>query len=134
LDDIGRATTTRNRGFEGVEVNDDQIDGRNVIFLQLGHIAGQVTAPKDASEDLGVQGLHPATKDAGVGGEVFDRCNGDAKPFNEALGAAGGIKVYTLSIQFTDDGFEPILVEHGYECALDTFLSVQWYAFEVGLL
>ena len=125
LDHVGLRSARRHRGLEGVQVHDHQIDGGDVVFLQLGHIAIQVTPAQDAPEDLGMQGLHPPSQDAGVGGEVLHWGHGQPESFNEGLCAAGGIKVDAQPVEFTDDGFEPVLVEHGYERALDTFLPVQ---------
>ena len=58
LDDLLVACSAGYSLLEGLEIHDDQIDGRNIIFFHLLQVALIVAAGKDASENLRMQGLH----------------------------------------------------------------------------
>ncbi len=76
---------------EGVEVDDDEVDGRDALALQLLAVRGEVAAGEDAAVDDGVQGLDAAVEDLGEAGEVGDGLGGDAGGVEGVVGAAGAV-------------------------------------------
>jgi hypothetical protein len=131
LDDLRVTSATGHCGLEGVEVHDDQVDGRYVVFLQLRHITVQVAPAEYAAEDFRVQRLDAATEDAGVGRQVFHGDHRDAEPFDEGLRATGGVEVHPGAVQFTDDRFQTILVVNGDQRIPDALVALLHALFAV---
>src|SRR5690606_35221886 len=131
FDDLIFGTAGGHGGFEGVQVHDHQVDGRDGVLLQLGHVAGQPAPPQDPAEDLRMEGLHAAPEDARVVGEGFNGGHGHAQAGDEVLGATGGEDVDAQPVQLTNDGLQPILVEHGDQGAMNANAAFQM---RVGLL
>ena len=78
---------------EGVEVDDDEVDGRDALSLQLGDVLRQVAAGEDAGVDGGMERLDAAVEDLGEAGELGDGLDGDAGVGEGAMGAAGGVEL-----------------------------------------
>ncbi len=76
---------------EGVEVDGDEVDGRDALSLQLLAVGGEVAAGEDAGVDGGVEGLDAAVEDLGEAGEVGDGLSGDAGGVEGVVGAAGAV-------------------------------------------
>ena len=72
LDGFGESRTgSGDRGLEGIEVHDHQIDGWEALLTRAAaRSAGNVAASQDAGVDLGMEGLDPAAQDLGLAGEV----------------------------------------------------------------
>src|SRR5690606_24853963 len=86
--------------FEGVEVDDHQVQLGNVELLDLGGVPGMATTVQDASEDLGVKGLYPTPQDGGIPGDLLHGDDLDPKVPDKGLGAPGGIKDHAQPVQF----------------------------------
>ncbi len=86
------------RLLEGVEVDADEVDGRDPVGLHLRLMAGILFLSEDAPVDLGVEGLHPSAEDLREvrdAGDVGDRDPGRSKgrgrsPGGEDFNAGGG--------------------------------------------
>jgi hypothetical protein len=66
LDGVGqRAAGLGHGGFKRVEVDHQQVDGLDAVFLQRGHVLGQVAAGQQAAVHHGVQGLDAAVQHFG---------------------------------------------------------------------
>ena len=63
FDDIGFARAGSDSGFEGVEVDDNEVDAGNFIFFHLGYVAFVGAASEDAAEHLGMEGLDATSED-----------------------------------------------------------------------
>ena len=79
LDDVGLGRAAGHRGFEGIEIHDDEVYLRDFIFLYLLAVLLQGAAAEDASEDFGMQRLHAPAQDGGVGGQLFHSLAGIAQ-------------------------------------------------------
>ena len=72
-------TRTRcHRAGEGVEVDDDEIEGGNAELLELLDVIGQAHVREEPRVDTGMQGLDPAVQAFGEAGEIGDRRDRDA--------------------------------------------------------
>ena len=78
---------------EGVEVDDDEVDRRDALSLQLRHVLRQVAAGEDAAVDDGMERLDAAVEDLGEAGELGDGLDGDAGVGEGLVGAAGGVEL-----------------------------------------
>ncbi len=65
-------------GSERVEVHADQVDGRDAVGVDGGHVLGQVAAGQDAAMHLRVQGLDAAVEHFREAGVVADFGDGQA--------------------------------------------------------
>ena len=57
---------------EGIEVVDDDVDGRNLVAAELFEVLGLIAPGEDAAVDHRVEGLHAAVKDLRETGERGD--------------------------------------------------------------
>ena len=77
-------------GFKGVEVDDDQVDGLDVVLLHGGEVGGVVAEGEKAAVDEGMEGFDAAVHHFGEAGEVGDVFHGDPGVAEGFGGAAGG--------------------------------------------
>ena len=77
---------------ERIEVDADNVDGTNAVFLQLSHVIRNIPAGKKRPVDLRVEGLDPAVADLRETGHVADTRDGKARLFQHSHGSAGGKK------------------------------------------
>ncbi len=96
-------------GLEGVEVDDEHVDGVDGMGLQRCHVLGHITARQQAAVHARVQRLHAAIqhlREARVGGDLGD---GQAGLGQQLGGAAGGqqrvAECVQLAREFDDAGF-----------------------------
>ena len=76
--------------LEGVEVDDDHVDGLDVVGGDGGFVFGIAANVEQSAVDARVQGLHAAVEHLGKAGEVADVLDGRARLAKGAGGAAGG--------------------------------------------
>ncbi len=84
-----RALFLRHRLHERVQVHDEQIDRRNAVLLERGHVFRQVAAREDAAVHLRVQRLHAPVKHFREARVVGDFGDGQARVREQFRGAAG---------------------------------------------
>ena len=87
---VERAAGLCHRLAERIKVDDDEIDGRNVVAAQRRDMRRQIASREDSAVHLGMQRLHATVEHfgkAGVGGDLGDRQPGVGQRFR---GAAGG--------------------------------------------
>ena len=75
---------------EGVEVDDDEVDGRDLELGELGHVLVLAAVGEDAGVDAGVEGLDAALEALGEAGDVLDAGDGQAGGGDRLGGRAGG--------------------------------------------
>jgi len=68
----------RHRRLEGVEGDDDEVDGQDPVLLERVHIGGSVPPRQDAPMDLRVERLDAAVEHLGEAGDVGNVTDGDA--------------------------------------------------------
>ena len=71
LDDVGITCTACHGLLEWIQVNDNEVDGRNLLFLHLLLVALVVTASQDSSKYFRVKSFHTATQDGRICGNIF---------------------------------------------------------------
>jgi hypothetical protein len=82
------AVFTFDRRFEGIQVNDQQIDRADVVF---GHGRGiLIAARENAAMDLRVQSLYPTVHDLGEARDLRYVGDGDLGRAQRRRSAAGG--------------------------------------------
>ena len=74
----GRATGLGHGGFKRVQVHHQQVDGLDAVFLQGGHVLGEVATCQQATVHHGVQGLDAAVQHFGELGDFGDFGHGQA--------------------------------------------------------
>ncbi len=57
---------------EGIEIDDDEVDGVDPVGLEVGPVRGLGAVGQDAAVDLGVQGLDAAAQHLGRAGHLGD--------------------------------------------------------------
>ena len=75
--------------LEGVEVDDDHVDGLDRVLGDGGLVFGVAADVEQAAVHLGVEGLDAAVEHLGKAGEVADVLDGEAGIAKRAGGAAG---------------------------------------------
>ena len=85
-----RAAGAGHGGFEGVEVDDGQVNCANAVRLQRGHVRGRVAPGQQAAVYGGVQGFHAAIEHFGKARDFGHFGHGQARVFEQLGGAAGG--------------------------------------------
>ncbi len=105
--------------LEGVEVYDDEIDGKDAIFVGGVGVFLVVADPEQAAVDLGVEGFDATIHHFREAGVIGDFAGGDAVFIEEAEGATGGDDFHA----HVDEGFceidETGFVGDGDESPLD---------------
>ena len=61
-----------NRLFERIKVDDDKIDRRDIVFLQLFSMFGIIQHGKQTGMDNGVQSFYPSVENFGESGNLGD--------------------------------------------------------------
>ena len=90
LDRLGpRDARAGDRPLERVEGDGDEVDRRDAVALEGGHVLGRVAAGQDAAVDHRVEGLHPPVEELGEAGHLRDVADGEAGLPEELGGAAG---------------------------------------------
>ena len=89
LDAVLHACTRGDGVGEGIEVDDDEVEGGDLQLLELPHVVLEPGVGEDARVDPRVQGLDPAVEALGEAGEVLDLGHRQAEPGDRRGGAAG---------------------------------------------
>ncbi len=111
--------------LEGVEVDDDHVDGLDAVRVDGGDVLGVAADVEDAAVDVGVEGLDAAVEHLGEAGEVGDVADFEAGVAEGVGGAAGGDELDAVAGEGAGEVDEAGLVGDGEEGAAD--------GFEVGL-
>ena len=105
-----------NGGFEGIQVDDHQINGLDALDLGIGHMVRQIATEEQSAMDARVQGLDPAIealRRPGVGGHLHGLQPGLLKG---PQAAACGEEPPTLGQEALGQGNKPDLVVHRDQC------------------
>ena len=89
FDDLLFADGGGNRFFKWIEVDDDQVDGGNIVLFNIADIGKLVAAPEDAAKYFGMKRFHPPPQDGRVGGDRLDGDGVDAPGPQEVVGSSG---------------------------------------------
>ena len=106
-------------GLEGVEVDDDQIDERQVVSGGVSHLIGLVALGENAAVQAGMQGFDPAAEHLRQAGHVLHGHDRNAVILQGGCGAAGGQDFDVVAPQLLHKGDKALLVRHADEGALD---------------
>ena len=98
--------------LKGIEVYYNQVYGGDVIFLHLCLVALIGATAQYTSEHLGMEGLHTATEDRGIGGHVLYLLTLVTQRFDELLSAASRQEFHTFFIEFLQQFIQAVFVEH----------------------
>ena len=102
---------------EGVEIDDDQVDGGHAQGPQLVEVVGLAAIGEDAGVDGRVEGLDPALEALGEAGDLLHRGDGQARGGDGGGGGAGGDDLDAGIGQGLSQGDEAGLVVDGDEGA-----------------
>ena len=89
LDHVGLGGAFARGGLgEGIEVDDDEVEGLDPVRLEVGEVAGHVPAGQDAAVHRGVQRDHAVTEHLGEAGQALHPRHGQAVLLQVGGGAA----------------------------------------------
>ena len=103
------ATGFGHSGFKGVEVDHQEVDGRDVVLFNRRHMFGMVAPCQQAAVDHGMQGFHATIEHLWKTGVVSYFGDGKSS-FAQELGCAASgqqlnAKLVQLACEFEDAGF-----------------------------
>ncbi len=106
-------------GFEGIEVDDDEIDGGDAVFGGGFLIFVEMAAEEQAAVNFGVEGFYATAKHFGPAGEIGDIFDGDVLFAEEFCGAAGGEEFDVASGETAGEIDDAVFVRNAEQGALD---------------
>ena len=86
---LGSQVRLRGGRFKGIEIHDDKIDGRNLVFRGLRAVARLSAPEQNAAMHFRVQRLHAPAQHLRPSGQVGNVAHGDSR-FAQQLGRAAG--------------------------------------------
>ncbi|MCY1240520.1 hypothetical protein D9M72_533730 [compost metagenome] len=114
LDRVGQGAVILGHGLlERVQVHHQQVDRRDAVLGQRGHVLGQVAACQDAAVHLRVQRLDAAVEHFREAGVVGHLRHGQAAVGQQLGGAAGGKQRDAERVQFAREIDDAGLVGYG---------------------
>ena len=119
LDAVLHTGAGGDRVGEGVEVDDDEVEGGDLQLLELAHVVGQAGVGEDAGVDARVQGLDPSVEALGEAGQVLDLGHGQPQAGDGGGGPTGRDELDAGLGQATDEVLEAGLVVDGDEGTAD---------------
>ena len=129
FDDLLAFRPLGDRGGEGVEVDDHQIDRADFMFVHRRDMFGVVADGEQAAMDLGVQRLDAAVHHFGEAGKVGNIHHLKACFAQRLGGAAGRHQFNAMFAQRRAQFDQPGLVGHGQEGAFDGVVGHEEGAF-----
>jgi len=112
------------RLLEGVEVDDNHIDGQNAVLGYRGFVLGFAANVEQAAVDAGVEGLNPAIEHFGEAGQFADVLDLQAGFAEGAGGAAGGDELDAEAGEHLGEGDEAGFIGDAEEGAADGLEAV----------
>ena len=111
LDDLVLARPRGHRLPEGVEVDDDQIEGRHTEVLELGQVIRLARVREQAGVHHRVQGLHATLEALRKTGELLDARHGQSETSDQGCRAPRGDELHARIGQAADEVLQAGLVE-----------------------
>ena len=111
LDDCLLVGTRCNGLLERIEVNDYQIDLRDLVLFHLLAILGIVPTGQNTTKHFGVQGFNTTTQNGGITGQTLDSGCLDTETFDKGEGPSRRVYFYAVGGQLADDRLQSILVK-----------------------
>ncbi len=90
-------------GLEGIEIDAEDVDRRQVVRIGLRHVLGQVASRQQAGMHLGMQGLHPAVEHFRKAGVIGHLGHGQTGALQHLGGAAGGQQAHAQGVQIAGE-------------------------------
>ena len=107
--------------FEGVEVDDDHVDGLDTHVGDGLHVLGNVPPCQDSGVDLGVESLDAAVEHLGESGDLGHLDDLDAVLVQKPVGSAGGDDLHTHGCEGLGELHDTGLVRYADDCSLDFY-------------
>ena len=105
--------------FEGVQIDDHEVDVGEVVLGHLGLIAFVIATVQNPPKHLGMQGFYASSQDGRVVGHRFHRHHLGAHRLDRGLGSASRVNRHAQALEFRHHRFEAVLVKHRNESGLD---------------
>jgi hypothetical protein len=119
LDALVGARPRGHRLGERVEVDDHQVERRDVEFLELAHVLGLAPVREDPRVHRRVQRLHPAVEGLGKAGDLLDGRDRHPGLGDPAGGGAGTHQLDAGGGEAAGQVLDPGLVVHAQQGAAD---------------
>jgi hypothetical protein len=107
--------------FEGVEVDDDEVDGLDAVFAGGGFVTGVAADVEQTAVDFGVKRFDAAIEHFGKTGVLADVFDGEAGFAKGLGGAAGGDEFHAGSGEGLGEGHEAGFIGNGKQGAANFF-------------
>ena len=112
LDDGRRIFGLGHGLLEGIEVDNDEVEGRDVVFLHLLLVRGKLGATQDAAKHFRMQGLHATAQDGRIARERLDGIHRRIDRLDEVIGSPCGVNLYPVLLQQVDDGVDTRFIKY----------------------
>ena len=99
FDDVCLACSGSHCVLEGIEIDDDKVDGWDVVLLHLLLVTLVLATAQNAAKHLWVQRLDSAAQNAGIRCYLFHLLAGDAETLDESLSASCGKQFNTFGME-----------------------------------
>ena len=130
LDDLLESCSLLENGlFEGIEVDDDHVDGLDAHVGDGLHVLGHVPPCQDSCVDLGVKGLDTAVEHLRESGNLGHLDDLDTVLVQKPVGSAGGDDLHTHGCEGFGELHDTGFVRYADDCSLDFY---QIYASVLG--
>jgi len=112
LDDFAGVVGVGHSLLEGIEVDDDEVERRDVVFLHLLLVRLKLGATQDAAKHFGMEGLHAAAQDGRIARERLDGLHRRVERLDKVIGASCGVYLYAILFQQVDDGVDARFIKY----------------------
>ncbi len=124
FDEVAEGNAGQGGGLlEGIEVDDDHVDGLDSVRGDGGFVLGVATNVEQASVDARVQRFYASVEHLGKAGEIADVLYGQPSLAQRACRAAGGDQLDAEAGENFGQINEAGFVGHAEQCPADRFLS-----------
>ena len=110
------ATRLGHRGFKGVQVDHQKVNGVYAVRLQSLHVRGQIAAGQQAPMHHGVQSFDAAIEHLGKAGDIGHLAHGQALVAQQLRGATGGDQAHAQSVQSMGEFGDAALIGDRNQC------------------
>ena len=111
LDDILFGSTAGNSLLERIEVDNDEVDFRYLVFAELFAITIHVAATQYAAEHLGMECLDTSAKNRGITRQGFDCDSVDAEILDELVSTTRRVNGDAICVEGFNDVLKAVLIK-----------------------
>ena len=118
---VERHTGLADRGFEGVKIDHNQLEGQDAVLGQGLHVFGVIVPAENAAVDLGMKRFEPPMHHLGKTGVVRHVADRNSRGFQMLAGAAGTENLHARGDQVADEIGQPLFIADTDENTLNAW-------------